>query len=67
MSEKNLTKKQKIEILKQEWLEEAKPYLEKKSDQKDNPHLDGPDSTALSIIQEKYRAKIKEVLEENLK
>lgn len=63
MSEKNLTKEQKIEALKQEWLEEAKPYLENESDQKSEPHLDGPDSTALFIIQEKYRAKIKEVLE----
>lgn len=65
MSEKNLTKEQKIEALKQEWLEEAKPYLDRKSDRKNHTHLDGPDSTALARIQEKYRAKIKEVLEGN--
>lgn len=63
MSKKNLTKEQKIETIKQEWLEEAKPYLENELDLKDNPHLDGPDSTALAKIQENYKTKIKEVLE----
>lgn len=64
MSEKNITKEQKIKTIKQEWLEEAKPYLENESGQKDNSHLDGSDSTALAKIQEKYKTKIKEVLEE---
>ena len=61
MSEKVLSKEQKIAVLKQEWLQEAKPYLENGTAQKDYPHLDGTDSAALAKIQEKYKAKMREL------
>ncbi len=62
MLEKDLSKETRMEKLKQEWLQEAKPFLESETTQKDNPHLDGSDSAALAKIQEKYKAKIRELI-----
>lgn len=62
MPETGLTQGQmaEIEAIKKQWLDEAEPYL-------NNPPpggavLDGPDSTALAEIQDKYKKRIQEVI-----
>ena len=63
MSEKRLNSEKiaEIEKLKQEWMDEAQPYLEKQSG--NGNMLDGEDSSVLARIQEKYKKKIKAVIE----
>lgn len=60
MSEKNISSKQreKIEQIKKEWLEEAKPYLNKGNSDKT---LDGG-NTPLAEIQKKHTKRIQEVI-----
>lgn len=69
MSEKSLTKeqKEKIEALREQWLEEVEPYLEDGHNPQPvvGARLDGPDTVALAKIQAKYKRKIKEVIDNN--
>lgn len=69
MSGRSLTKEQqeKIEALKEQWLEEAAPYLEAEHNPQPavGARLDGPDTVALAQIQAKYQKKIKKVINNN--
>lgn len=65
MSEKKLTddQKKKIEKIKQQWIEEVKPYLsEKNQTQEKRCKLDGDNTWMLAKLQEEYDRKIREVI-----
>lgn len=63
MSEKKLTKEQseKIEAIKQEWLDAADKYL---SESDNKQILDGGDTKALVQLQMEYKERIQKVLDE---
>lgn len=63
MSENQLSPAQEDEIarIKTQWMAEAEPYLND-TPQK-TPMLDGSGSAVLAQIQEKYKLKIKKVME----
>jgi hypothetical protein len=67
MSERKLSKEDKIKKIKQLWLDEADEiikYDDEKNMQIHHSDLDGEASLALAKIQDKYKKQIQEVLNE---